>query len=123
MNKFLFSVVLLSFSRSSKLWQLYHHGDPSKSLQGFTLCFQLLFLFVDHSFTGVLHGGSTWWVIKDSISSRSVSSSFFSKELKHSSSCNPECISFYRIIGGGFTSFLIFEFMFHDSHVVKNGVF
>ena len=74
-------------------------------------------------FTGVLHGGSTWWFIKDLFPSRSFSLSFFSKELKLSSSCNPECISFYHIIGGGFTSFLIFEFMFHNSQVVKNGVF
>ena len=32
---------------------------------------------------------------------------FFSKELKYSSSCNPERNSFYFIIGGGIMSFLI----------------
>ena len=35
------------------------------------------------------------------------SSRFFSEELKHSSSCYPECNSFFRIIGGGIMSFLI----------------
>ena len=62
--------------------------------------------------TGVLHEGSTWWFIKDSISFSKCSSTFFSKELKYSSSCNPECNSFYHIIGGGIMSFLIIEFMF-----------
>ena len=64
----------LSFlSRSSKLSHLHHHGDPSKSLQGFTSCFQILFPFVWSFFiTGVLHGGSTWWLIKDLIPTRSV---------------------------------------------------
>ena len=32
--------------RSSKFSRLYHRKAPSKSSQGFTLCFQLLFLFV-----------------------------------------------------------------------------
>ena len=40
-----------------------YHGDPSKSLQGFTLCFQLLFLFVifclPEFFMKVLHDGSS----------------------------------------------------------------
>ena len=37
------------------------------------------------------HEGSTWWFIKDLYSFSKCSSGFFSKELKHSSSCNPEC--------------------------------
>ena len=102
-----FQLFIFSSSRSSNLFQLYHHGDPSKSLQGFTLCFQLLFLFIIILFTGVLHGCSTWWFIKDLISFSKCSSTFFSKELKYSSSCSPECNSFYHIIGGGIMSFLI----------------
>ena len=35
------------------------------------------------------------------------SSTFFSVEFKHSSSCNPEFNSFYRIIWGGIMSFLM----------------
>ena len=69
---------------SSKLFQLYHHGDSSKSSQGFACVFNFSFRS-DHPFiTGVLHGGSTWWFIKDFIPSRSFhrdsslrSSSFF----------------------------------------------
>ena len=66
-----FCCFIFSFSRSSKFSRFYHREAPSKSLQGFTLCFQFLFLFIP-LFTGVLHGGSTWWFIKDLIPSRSV---------------------------------------------------
>ena len=41
-----FGRLYLFFSKSSKLSQLYHLGDTSKALQGFTLCFQLPFLLV-----------------------------------------------------------------------------
>ena len=64
----------LSF-RSSKLSQLSRREAPSKSLQGFTLFFQLLFLSVIF-FTGVLHGGSTWWFVKDSFHSSIVLQDF-----------------------------------------------
>ena len=41
----------------------HHHEDPSKSLQGFTVCFQLLFLFIilllPEFFMEALHGGSS----------------------------------------------------------------
>ena len=52
------------FSRSSKLSQLYCREDPSKSLQGFTLCFQLLFpvvwsFFYYRGSSWRLHGGSS----------------------------------------------------------------
>ena len=38
-----------------------YHGDPSKSLQGFTLYFQLplSFRLIILLFNGVLHGGAT----------------------------------------------------------------
>ena len=62
------------------------------------------------------HESSTWWFIKDLYSFSKCSSRFFSKKLKLSSYCNPECNSFFRIIGGGIMSFLIIwvhVFMIH----------
>ena len=50
-------------------------------------------------FTGVLHGGSTWWFIKDLYFFLKCSSRFFSKKLKLSSYGNPECnffLPYYR---------------------------
>ena len=95
------------FYRSSNLFQLYHHGDSSKSLQGFTLHFQLLFPFVWSSFC---YRSSSWrfyMMVHQGFNSFSkFSSRFFSKELKYSSSCNSECNSFYHIIRGGIMSFL-----------------
>ena len=48
---------------SSKFSALSRHEAPSKSLQGFTLCFQLLFLFIilflPEFFMEALHGGSS----------------------------------------------------------------
>ena len=66
-----------------------------------------LLLFDHPSVTGVLLEGSTWWSIKDLIPSQSVHQNSFQRNSSISSSCNPECISVYHIIGGGFTSFLI----------------
>ena len=61
-SKFLISFVHFSF-RSSKLFQLYHFKASSKSLQGFTLCCQLLFLFIilllPEIFVEALHGASS----------------------------------------------------------------
>ena len=51
------------------------------------------------------------------------SSRFFSEELMHSSSCIPECNSFYRIIGGGIMSFVIISLVLRDSQVIKNEIF
>ena len=49
--------------RSSKFSRLYHFKASSKSLQGFTLCFQLLFLSIIllllEFFMEALHGGSS----------------------------------------------------------------
>ena len=49
--------------RSSKFSTLSHCEAPSKSLQGFTLCFQFLFLFIililPEFFMEALHGGSS----------------------------------------------------------------
>ena len=64
---------IFSFSQSSNLFQLYHHGDPSNHCKDSPYVFDFSFLSIGHSFiTGVLHGGSTWWFIKDLIPSRSV---------------------------------------------------
>ena len=59
-----------------KVSSLYRPEAPSKSLQGFTLCFQLLFLFYHPFITGVLHWGSTWWFVKDSFHSSIVLQDF-----------------------------------------------
>ena len=49
--------------RSSKFSALSRHKAPSKSLQGFTLCFQLLFHFIilllPEFFMEAIHGGSS----------------------------------------------------------------
>ena len=77
--------------RSGKFSALSRHEAPFNHCKASTLFFSSVILF-DHSFvTRVLHGGSTWWFIKDLIPSRSVHRDSFSKELKYSSSCNPEC--------------------------------
>ena len=128
---------------SSKFSRLYCREAPSKSSQGFTLFF-LTFLSFDHSFTtGVLHGGSTWWFVKDSFHSSIVLQDFswsydppsilkikqgaqhmfYSEEFEYSSSCIPKCNSFYLIFWGAVRSLLTISFMFHDSYVVKNEVF
>ena len=103
-----FEMLYLFFSRSSKFSQLFHREDPSKSLQGFTLCFQLLFPFVWSFF---YHRSSSWrlyMMVHQGFNSFSkFSLRFFSEELKFSSSCYPECNSFFRIIGGGIMSLLI----------------
>ena len=60
-----FHLFHLFFSGVPSSRKLCHHGDTSKSLWGFTFCFQLLYLFVILLFTRVIHGGSTCWFIKD----------------------------------------------------------
>ena len=86
------------------LFLLYHFKAPSNSSQALNL---ILFIFHFPCFHyRSSHGGSSWF------NSSSKSSSRFLLELKHSSSCYPECNSFFRIIGDGIMSFLIIEFMF-----------
>ena len=62
-NKFLVSCCSSFLFRSSKFSRLYHREAPPKSLQGFTLCFQLPFLSIilllPEFFTEALHGGSS----------------------------------------------------------------
>ena len=120
------SFVHFSF-RSSKLFQLYHPEAPSKSLQGFTLCFQLLFLSIILSlpefFMEALHGGSSrilfilqlffkislevmicQAILKNKHGAQHM---FCFEELKYSSSCISKCNSFYLIFWGGIMLFLI----------------
>ena len=78
--------------RSSKLSQLYHHGDPSNHCKSSPCVFNFSFISIDHSFvTGVLHGGSTWWFIKDLIPSRSVHWDSFQRSSSFLHLANPEC--------------------------------
>ena len=113
-----FQLFHLLFFPEFQPFQLFHHGDSSKSVQGFTLCFQLLFLSVwsFFCFTRVLHEGFTWWFIKDFIPSRSFHRDSFlgSSSILHLAIRS--AISFYRIFGGGIMSFLIIwvhVFMIH----------
>ena len=105
--KFLISFVHLSFLE----FQAFPHYLVAKLHLNHCKASPCVFIYpffqFDHSFVnGVLHGGSTWWFIKDLFPSRSFHRDSF-KELKLSSSCNSECNSFFRTIGGGIMSFLI----------------
>ena len=72
-----------------------------------TLLFSSFFSF-DHSFvTGVLHEGSTCWFIEDLFPFRSVHRDSFQRSSSFLDLAIRSTISFYRIFGGGFTSFLI----------------
>ena len=74
--------LFIFLSRSSKFSQLYRHEDPSKSLQGFILCFQLLFIFV----ILFVYWSSSWRfymrIHKGFNSFSKFSSRFFCKEFK-----------------------------------------
>ena len=103
-SKFLFSFAHLSFPEF-QVSTLSRRKASSKSLQVFTLCFRLLFILLFFCYWS-----SSWRfymiVHQGFISFSKCSSRFFSKELKHSSSCNPECISFYLIFWDGVMSLL-----------------
>ena len=106
--KFLISFVHLFFPEFQPLSIILSRRSLSKSLRGLNLILFISQLFWDHSFiTGVLHEGSTWWIHQGFNSFSKFSSRLISRELKHSSSCYPECNSFFRIFGGGIMSFLI----------------
>ena len=111
---------------SSKFSWLYHREAPSKSLQGFTLCFQLLFLSIilllPEFFMEALHGGSSrilfilqlFFKISLEVMTRQAilkskhgaQHMFCFEEFKHSSSCIPKCNSFHLIFCGGVMSLL-----------------
>ena len=83
-----------------------------------TLSFRLIILL----FNGVLHGGSTWWFIKDLIPSRSVHRDSFqrSSSILHLAflSAILSTLSFGMVICHSWQ----FSFMFHDSKVVRNEI-
>ena len=143
MSKLSFSIVSSFLSRSSKISQVYHHEDPSKSSQGFTLCFQLLFLL-----SSFYYRSSSWRfymvVHQGFLSFCNCSSRFLSKlwsaklysrinmvlntcfVLRSSSilhlafwSAILSILSFEMVLCHSWQ----FPFMLHDSHVVKNEVF
>ena len=103
--KFLFPFVHLSFPEF-QVFSLSRRKASSNHCKVSTLHFSSFFSF-DHSF---VYRSSSWsfcMMVHKGLNPLSKRSSrFFSDELKHSSSCNPECNSFYRIIGGGVMSFL-----------------
>ena len=125
-NKFL-AACCSSFFRSSKFSALSRREAPPKSLQGFTLCCQLLFLFIilllPEFFMEALHGASSRILsilqlffkislevkISQAIlkNKHGAQHMFCFEEFKHSSSCIPKCNSFDLIFWGGVRSFLI----------------
>ena len=106
----------LSF-RCSKLSQLSRREAPSKSLQGFTMCFQPLFLSIIllllEFFMEALHGGSSRILFilqlffKTSLevmicqailkNKHGAQHMFCFEAFKYSSSCISKCNSFYLI--------------------------
>ena len=104
-----FPLFIFSSSRSSNLFQLFYHGDPSKSLQGFTLCFQPFFLSVWSFFclTEFFMETLTWWFIKDLIPSQSVHWDSFQRSSSILHLTIRSAILFFHIIVVGIMSFLI----------------
>ena len=119
--KFSIQVVHLSFlefqvSTLSRRKASSNHYKVSPCVFNFSF-FSLFFCI------GVLHGDSTWWFIKALNSFSKCSSTFISKELKHShlairsSIFLPYHWRWYYVILDNL------EFMLHDSHVVMNEIF
>ena len=83
---------LIFLLRSSKLFQLYHFKAPSNHCKVSPCVFNFSFLFVWSPFC---YRSSSWrfnmMVHQRNNSFSKCSLRFFSKELKLSSSCNPEC--------------------------------
>ena len=109
--------------RISKFTALSHHEAPSKSLQDFTLSFQILFSFYHSFLNKALNGGSTWWFVKDSFHSSSVlqDCSWKSSSILHLAfqSAITSTLSLEMALYHSWK----FSFKFRDSHVVKNEVF
>ena len=111
---------------SSKFSRLYHHEAPSKSLQDFTLCFQLLFLSIilllPEFSMEALHAGSPripfilqlFFKISLEVMIRQAilkikqgaQHMFCFEEFKYSSSCILKCNPFYLIFWDGVMSSL-----------------
>ena len=116
---FKFSVSFVSSSLFPGVPSSNYHGDPPKSLQGFTLCFQLLFPSIGSSFCYRSSSWRLYMVVRQGFFAFFNCSSRFSlevmthqailkskhgaqhmfcfEELKYSSSCILKCNSFYFI--------------------------
>ena len=106
--KFLVSSVSSFLFRSSMFSRLYHREDPSNHCKDSPCVFDLSFLPFDHFFCYRSSSCRLYMLVHQEFNSFSkCSSRFFTKKLKLSSYCNPECNSFYRVIWGGIMSFLI----------------
>ena len=135
-------MLIFSF-RSSKFSRLYHRKAPSKSLQGFTLCFQLLFLSIilllPEFFMEALHGGSSRILFILNCSSRFLSTLRSAKLYSKINMVFNKCIVLRSssILHLAFQSAVLpilsfevvlchswqFEFVFHDSQFVRNEIF
>ena len=133
----------LFFFRSSKFSALSHHEDPPKLLQGFTLCFQHLFisiiLLLSEFFMEALHGGSSRILFILHLSSRFLSKLRSAELYSQINMVFNTCfvLRSSSILHLAFRSAILstlsfevvlyhswqFPFMLHDSHVVKNEVF
>ena len=102
-----FEMLYLSFPEF-QVFILSRHKVSSNHCKDSPCVFNLSFLSFDHSF---VYWSSSWMfymMVHQGFNSFSkCSSTFFSEEFKHSSSCNPECNSFTHIFWGGVMSFLI----------------
>ena len=115
-----FEMLYLFFSRSSKLSQFSHHEDPSNHYKDSPCVFNVFFLSFDHSFCYRSSSSRFYVMVHQGFNSFSkFSSRFFSKELKHSSSCNLKSISLYRIILGGVMLFLMISPMWFLIHMLS----
>ena len=125
MSQFSVSIVSSFFCyRSSKISQLCHCEAPSNHCKASPCVFNFSFLLFDHSFvTGVLHGGSTWWFIKDLIPSWSGQWDSFQRSSSISPSCNPECNSFLPYHWRWYYVLDNSPSLLRESQVIKNEIF
>ena len=106
-EKFLVSFAHLSFP-GYQVSTLSCREAPFNHCKDWPCVFNFSFFSFDHPF---VYRSSSWrfhMMVHQGFNSFSKCSlRFFSEEFEHSSSCNPECNFFFRIIGGGIMSFLI----------------
>ena len=130
-------MIIFSF-RSSKFSRLYHREAPSKSSQGFTLCFQLLFLSIilllPEFFMVVLQGFLSFFNCSSRFLSELRSAKLYSKINMVFNTCFVLRSSsiLHLAFRSAILSFLSFEvvlchywqfpFVRHDSLVVKNEI-
>ena len=105
------------YFRSSNLSQLSHRKAPSKSLEGFTLCFPTSLSFYHPFITGVLHGSSTWWFVKDSFHS-SIVLQDFSRSYDPPSYTLKSTWCSIHVLFWGFQVFFILHFEVQFSYLI-----